>query len=61
MSNLEHIAFSFVHGGFDPDNVGGCSCDDCSQLREEIAAIREREGSRVFEWPSEEGNLDHQT
>ena len=42
-SDLEHISFSFVHGGFDPCGQGGCSCNICCNLREKIRTIHEKE------------------
>ena len=41
---LEHIAFSFIHGDFDPaSETGGCSCNTCQILREKIRTIHEKE------------------
>jgi hypothetical protein len=41
---VEHIAHSFVHSGFDPDSpLGGCSCKTCGALREKIRTIRKKE------------------
>ncbi len=42
-TELEHIAFSFVHGGFDPYGQGGCSCDICSALRLLVKGVHDKE------------------
>lgn len=31
--DLEHLAFSILHGTFNQDVTGGCSCDLCTRLR----------------------------
>jgi len=43
VTDLEHIAYSFVHGGLDPQGYGGCSCDICGFLRMKARVIRENE------------------
>lgn len=43
ITDLEHIAHSFVHGGFEPDGQGGCSCTICSFLRDKVTIIRHNE------------------
>lgn len=49
-TDIDHIAYSFIHGGFDPDSeTGGCSCTDCSKLRKRIKLIRENEGKEYME------------
>ena len=40
-TELDHIAFSFVHGGFDPFGEGGCSCLTCCELRNRVRALME--------------------
>ncbi len=47
---LEHIAFSFVHGGLDPDyRLGGCSCPTCTSIRIRSRQIREKEGNEYYQ------------
>jgi hypothetical protein len=48
MTKLDHIAYSFVHGGFDPEQQGGCSCDDCQFLRSKIKEIQKEESELAF-------------
>lgn len=47
--DLEHIAFSFVHSGFEPDAQGGCSCENCTWLRERVQQIRTQEGEEFYQ------------
>ena len=48
ITDLEHIAYSFVHGGFEPLGHGGCSCDICCFLREKVAIIRFNEAKEYY-------------
>ena len=49
MTDIEHIAYSFIHGGFDPDSQsGGCSCHVCYLLRTKIIERRAVEGVEYF-------------
>ena len=45
MTDIEHIAYSFIHGGFDHDSQsGGCSCHVCYLLRTKIIERRVKYG-----------------
>jgi hypothetical protein len=48
-TDIDHIAYSFIHGGFDPDSQsGGCSCHICYLLRTKIVERRNKEGFAYF-------------
>lgn len=35
-TDIEHLAFSILHGTFDVDSPGGCSCELCTAIRNKI-------------------------
>lgn len=43
-SDLQHMAFVLVHGGFEEGN-GGCSCGTCSAIRSLMYVTREKEAA----------------
>jgi len=50
ITELQHIAWVIVHSGFEPEaRLGGCCCDICSLLREQMEAIRKREAEEYVE------------
>jgi len=64
ITDLEHIAYSFVHGGFDPYAPGGCSCDICVFLRKKVQIIRRNEAKEAYEakyneYPREQRGRPH--
>lgn len=46
---LKHVAYSFVHSGFDPWGHGGCSCEICCKLRGLVQNIRLKEAREYVE------------
>lgn len=34
--DIKHLAFSILHGTFNMDSPGGCSCELCRQLLDQI-------------------------
>lgn len=47
---LNHLAWALVHKVLESEQgFGGCSCDDCSLLRESMTAIREKEAQEYGE------------
>lgn len=45
---LEHLAFSILHGTFDANSPGGCSCPDCTKLRNKIDELCKEEATRFY-------------
>ena len=60
VTDLEHIALSFVHGGFEPDQQGGCSCDICGFLRMKAQIIRANEAKQFMQETYGTGTQGHQ-
>ena len=45
---IDHLAFSILHGTFNPDSPGGCSCDTCQAIRKRIEELREAEAAKFY-------------
>jgi hypothetical protein len=45
--DLVHIAWVILHGGF--EGPGGCSCDDCKDIREHLEQQRNEEAAAFYE------------
>jgi hypothetical protein len=57
--DLTHLAFSILHGTFNADSPGGCSCDLCSELRKTIDDLCKEEAAKFYEehYPPQGGLL----
>ena len=50
ISEFNHLACVLVHKVLEPeDGFGGCSCDICSLLRDDMRAVREKEANEYLE------------
>lgn len=50
ITEFQHIAWVLVHKVLEPeDGFGGCSCDICSLLRDDMKTIREKEANEYIE------------
>jgi len=47
--DLNHLAFSILHGSFNDLHTGGCSCMDCIQIRKRIEELKKEEVSQYLE------------
>ena len=48
-TDLEHLAFSILHGTFNPESPGGCSCELCKQLRDKIDELCKEEAAKFYD------------
>lgn len=48
-AELSHLAFSIVHGTFDPESPGGCSCSSCQWLINKINEIKREEAAAFYD------------
>ncbi len=46
--DLEHLAFSIAHGTFNENNMGGCSCKLCLELRTKIYDLKQEEAAKFY-------------
>jgi len=46
--DIEHLAFSILHGTFNNDSMGGCSCDLCTQIRDKIEELCKEEATKFY-------------
>ena len=46
--DLEHLAFSILHGTFDPNSPGGCSCEKCEVIRKQIDILCKEEAAKFY-------------
>lgn len=46
--DINHLAFSILHGTFDRDATGGCSCADCAALLVKIDDLAREEGAKFY-------------
>lgn len=46
--DIEHLAFSIIHGTFDPNSPGGCSCELCSKISKRIEELCKEEADRFY-------------
>jgi hypothetical protein len=45
---IEHLAFSILHGTFDINGLGGCSCEICCKIRIKITEIAKEEATKFY-------------
>jgi len=45
---IEHLSFSILHGTFDPEIPGGCSCDFCTTIRLQIVKLKNEEAAKFY-------------
>jgi hypothetical protein len=48
-TDIEHLAFSILHGTFNADSPGGCSCKLCAAIRNKIDELCREEAARFYE------------
>lgn len=48
-TELEHLAFSILHGTFNPDSPGGCGCDTCTAIRSKMDELCKEEAARFYD------------
>jgi hypothetical protein len=46
--DINHLAFSIAHGTFNPDSLGGCSCELCTQLLAKIEELQKQEATDFY-------------
>jgi hypothetical protein len=46
--DLEHLAFSILHGTFNWEFSGGCSCESCTALLNKIEELCKEEAARFY-------------
>jgi hypothetical protein len=47
-NDIEHLAFSILHGTFDRDSPGGCSCELCHKIRAEMENTMKNEVAEFY-------------
>jgi hypothetical protein len=47
-TDIEHLAFSILHGTFNIDSPGGCSCELCTTIRNRINELRKDEAAKFY-------------
>ena len=45
---IDHLAFSILHGTFDDNSPGGCSCDKCAELMATIKRLQNEEATKFY-------------
>jgi hypothetical protein len=45
---VAHLAFSILHGTFNMNGTGGCSCENCCKIRIKIAEICKEEAAKFY-------------
>ncbi len=45
---LDHLAFSILHGTFDREPIGGCGCMTCTILLNRIREIAHEEAAEFY-------------
>lgn len=46
---IEHVAFSILHGTFNSESPGGCSCELCTRIQEAIDRQCKEEAAKFYE------------
>lgn len=46
--DIKHLAFSIIHGAFDQNSPGGCSCELCQKLLKTIEEMRKNEAADYY-------------
>jgi hypothetical protein len=46
--DLEHLAFSILHGTFNSESPGGCSCESCKILLAKIDELAAEEATKFY-------------
>ncbi len=47
-SDIEHLAFSILHGTFDNNLIGGCSCELCRKIVVEMTKRCYEEAAKFY-------------
>jgi hypothetical protein len=48
-TEVDHLAFSILHGTFDRDSPGGCSCEDCQHILKRTELMRREEAAAFYD------------
>jgi hypothetical protein len=46
--DLQHLAFSILHGTFNRESPGGCGCDLCRRLLQRIDELEKDEAAKFY-------------
>lgn len=47
-TEVDHLAFAILHGTFNLDTPGGCSCEDCQRILKRIELMMNEEAARFY-------------
>lgn len=47
-TDLKHLAFSVLHGTFNQERPGGCSCELCKRLLDQIDELCKEEAANFY-------------
>jgi hypothetical protein len=48
-TEVDHLAYSILHGTFERESPGGCSCRDCTHIWERIELLKSAEAAAFYE------------
>ena len=47
-TDIDHLAFSIIHGTFDKESPGGCNCELCARLLAKIDELCKEEAAKFY-------------